>query len=792
MKRVSEKKNYALSLVRLILASLFIALVVLASLVGYSQSLTLRLIDSSFGTLGEVTNQQALNFESHIASDISDLKAMSYITNLLSLEADATQDMLNGMATFSNFDFVSMYTLDGEGVAPDGTQINLNQYIFLDEAKTGQTLVGAPISFSIDEEPVVPIITPIYNDSTEISGFLLGTFSLKKLESLISSSFENSSYFYIVDSTGNIILSTTNENTLLDRSLTGNLLEFMANSAQIISYDDFVTVAEKIRDGESGYFSWKAGDEVRYTYYMPTNINDWYIFSFVPEENLLSTGEEITQSTLIFASVAFVAFLSLSSFIMFLRVRDTRRQRNHAQELEKIAYYDDLTGLPNLLLFKKKMAQMLTLYPHTAFALLKFDIKQFKLVNEILGSDTGDKVLCTVADISKELSDSHKDKLLVARVGSDDFLVLGEKELIENNDNRFALMEASLHERCNLKLRYHLNFRYGRYVLESNEYPIDTMLENVNLAHSLAKKNDQPLLDYDAKLKSELVHENELENRMQQALQNGEFLVYLQPKYNLALRKIQGAEALVRWKNADGKLISPGEFIPLFERNGFITTLDYYMFEQCCLLLSAWRKENLAVVPISVNFSRLHLQNPNFVKEVYAIAQKHCIPSSLLELELTESIAMDNVHLLENVMWELHQYGFLISMDDFGSGFSSLGLLKSMPVDILKIDRSFFTTDANDLRARTVVESVMQMAQRLDILTVAEGVEQKEQADYLQSINCTMSQGYYFARPMPYTDFENLLRENYDNPLATSEALAAQHRKLAPRKEKQPGTPSSK
>ncbi len=205
------------------------------------------------------------------------------------------------------------------------------------------------------------------------------------------------------------------------------------------------------------------------------------------------------------------------------------------------------------------------------------------------------------------------------------------------------------------------------------------------------------------------------------------------------------------------------------------------MFEQSCLLLSEWQKCGLSVVPISVNFSRLHLQNPQFANEIHAIAQKHGVPTYLLELELTESIAMDNEELLERVMWELRQFGFLLSMDDFGSGYSSLGLLKSLPVDILKIDRSFFTTDASDLRARAVVESVMQMAQRLQIITVAEGVELKEQADYLESISCTMSQGYYFARPMPKTDFAQLLRENSKNPLASADSLKSLHRVLTPK-----------
>ncbi len=765
---------------RFALLSIFVALIVLMCLVGYSNSMTQRLIDSSFGTLGEVTQQQAFNFSSHIDSDVNDLMSIAYFTTQVALTPAAEQELLDKMVLYSNFDFISMYTLDGMGFDENGNMINLNNYIDLSRARLGNTIVGNPIAFSGSSERILPIVSPIFDENAFVSGYLLGIYSLSELESLILPSFESSSYFYIVNSTGEIILSTQNEYNLLDRTLTGNLLNFMETSTQIESYDNISIVYEKIAVGESGYFSWSANGNMRYTSYMPIGVNDWYLFSFVPEDNLLSTNNEIMHSTLLFAFLSFFVFLVLVSAIMIMRTRETKRQRLHAVELENIAYYDELTGLPNYVLFKKRMKELQENHPNASFALLKFDIEQFKMVNEVLGADTGDAVLRAISTVSQDLVEKHNHMLVVARVGSDDFLVFGESSFIENGEIRFSALEDRVHELCQLTQRYRMHFRYGRYELSSDELDQAKMLENVNLAHSLAKKTRQWIVNYDDALKNTLIHENEMENHMHQALDDGEFLVYLQPKFNLKLRVIQGAEALVRWQNKNGQLNSPGEFIPLFERNGFITTLDYYMFERCCQLLSEWRRQGLAIVPISVNFSRLHLQNPNFTKEVYEITQKYDLPTSLLELELTESIAIDNEELLQDVMWELRRYGFLLSMDDFGSGFSSLGLLKSLPVDVLKIDRSFFTTDAEDVRAKAVVESVMLMAQRLNITTVAEGVELKEQADYLESISCTMSQGYYFARPMPQADFEALLRENKDNPLATKEALAAQHRKILP------------
>ncbi len=564
MKQASEKRNYTLSVLRLVLVTLFIALLALVSLVGYSNSMTLRLIDSSFGTLGEVTQQQAFNFESHIASDVADLKTIAYSTNFFSVEEGDVQAILDDFAAFSNFDFISVYDLSGLGVDPAGNSINLNSYFPLDGAEMGQTIVGDSITFSPEFGPVLPIVTPIYDTSNNISGFLLGTYPLDKLQSLILSSFDGSSYFYIVDSTGDIILSTVNDYALLNRQETGNLLEFMAQDVQIESYDDLVTVSEKIRDGESGYFSWSLGDEVRYTYYMPTGVNDWYIFSFVPEETLLSTNSEIAQSTLIFAFASFATFLLLSAFIMYLRARDARRQREHAMELEKIAYYDDLTGLANQLLFKKQMERHLQEHPDVSFSLLKFDIEQFKLVNEILGSETGDRVLKTIGDICKDLMNTHSGMLFMARTGSDDFLVLGKRSLLEGKDSLsdYEAIEERVHELCDLKLRYRLRFRYGRCAVSPDIASVDSALENVNLAHSTAKKTGRKFVDYDVQLTHVLVHESELENRMQQALLDGEFLVYLQPKYNLKLRVIQGAEALVRWQTKEAASFRPASSSP--------------------------------------------------------------------------------------------------------------------------------------------------------------------------------------------------------------------------------------
>ena len=243
---------------------------------------------------------------------------------------------------------------------------------------------------------------------------------------------------------------------------------------------------------------------------------------------------------------------------------------------------------------------------------------------------------------------------------------------------------------------------------------------------------------------------------MDQALQNGEFIVYYQPKYDLKTEKPVGAEGLVRWSSEKG-LIMPGEFIELFERNGFVLKLDLHVFEQVCSDIRKWLDEGRKVLPISINVSRLHLLDPEFVNDYKAIISKYRVPTELLELELTEHMPMASEDFLVEVFNNIAGLGVSLAIDDFGSGYSSLNILHTMPFDTLKIDKMFFQDKTSSERGRRIIETVVLMAQKLGMRVVAEGVETKEQVAFLQAIGCDWVQGFYFAKPMPSSEFENML-----------------------------------
>ncbi|MEG1991673.1 MAG: EAL domain-containing protein, partial [Christensenella sp.] len=265
---------------------------------------------------------------------------------------------------------------------------------------------------------------------------------------------------------------------------------------------------------------------------------------------------------------------------------------------------------------------------------------------------------------------------------------------------------------------------------------------------------------YDETINHEMLREKELENNMDAALSSGEFEVYYQPQFNLETGTPVAAEALIRWRSPEKGFMSPAAFIPVFERNGFITKIDMYVLDKVCATLRNRINKGESVMPISINLSRLNMYSDDFVSQLSHVQNRYEIPSELLEFELTESALSDtdNDDLIINRMRELKSAGFKISIDDFGTGYSSLNLLRTLPVSIIKLDRLFFTHSIDNIRERIIIKSVISMAQQLGITVIAEGVETQAQADFLKTISKNIIvQGFLYARPMPTNDFLSLL-----------------------------------
>ncbi|MEG1782611.1 MAG: EAL domain-containing protein, partial [Oscillospiraceae bacterium] len=306
----------------------------------------------------------------------------------------------------------------------------------------------------------------------------------------------------------------------------------------------------------------------------------------------------------------------------------------------------------------------------------------------------------------------------------------------------------------------------GVFIIDDVNIPLPQMIDRAKLSLTEAAcslSNKMRYAIYDERVRRTLLREKQLEDRMEEALAKGEFEVYLQPKYHTQSEVIGGAEALVRWKDPKEGMIYPDEFIPLFEKNGFVTQIDLFVFEQVCRTLKRWIENGLPPIKISVNCSRTHLKAPNFLEEYRRIVAKYNLPVNVLEIELTESAVFEDAQSLSQIIQEIHSMGFGCSMDDFGSGYSSLNLIREIPVDTLKIDKIFFQAGSSDFeRTESVVGSIISMAEALHMSTIAEGVEERKQVDMLKRLKCDYIQGYYFARPMPIHEFETLTFGAFD------------------------------
>ena len=443
---------------------------------------------------------------------------------------------------------------------------------------------------------------------------------------------------------------------------------------------------------------------------------------------------------------------------------------SYVEMLKQIACVDQLTQERSFFKFKEDAQHLLSRTKDVEYALVKLDIENFKLINKTFGIDIGDNILKTVSLAIKSMIVSEEE--VFSRITVDEFIILYRyygSDAISQFKVKFM---NTFHELLQEHSDYNIKFKFGECVIGKGiekERDINEFYELVNFAHCQAKQSSEMnFVLYDEVFMVEALRQKEVENRMAKAIEQHEFVVFLQPKYCLEDNSINGAEALVRWKSSDGKYMSPNDFIPVLERNGFITQLDMYMLDGACKIISGWITKGIKPVHISVNFSRQHLKNKNLVAEICKIVDGYNIPRHLIEVELTETAIFDNYDLLATILKQLHLEGFTMSMDDFGSGYSSLGLLKNLDVDAIKIDRSFFVKQESEERSKIVLGSVIDMAKKLGIFSIAEGVEEQVHIDLLRELGCDTVQGYYFAKPMPAEEMEPILIINNNNMASRS------------------------
>lgn len=437
-----------------------------------------------------------------------------------------------------------------------------------------------------------------------------------------------------------------------------------------------------------------------------------------------------------------------------------RKYRNEKKEKEK-AYSDSLANVSSMEKFRIDVEPILKSNRKMDYFLISIDIEQFKIINDLYGYEEGDKVISYLGSVLKKQLEKES---FITRSNAECFIILKKaKDIVDVEYYLRLIFNKVENDIVKYGSEYKLILKAGIYEIVDDDFVLSSIIDKANIAkRNREVGHESTYAIYSETMRQIAIEGKKIENDMKRALEAGEFKVYLQPQVDLKTGKIVSAEALVRWIEPEKGLIPPIKFIPLFEKNGFVCKLDYYVWEEVIKTLAKWRENSQIMVPISINLSRADIQKKGMLEKIIQLLDKYGISSEWVKAELTESMCLENDKLVLRKMELLKRKGIKIAVDDFGSGYSSLHMLKEMPIDILKIDKSFLNYEREmQEKDEILIRDVVELGKHLRMVIITEGVESLEQSDFLKEIGCDLVQGYYYGRPMPIENFERVLEENY-------------------------------
>lgn len=446
-----------------------------------------------------------------------------------------------------------------------------------------------------------------------------------------------------------------------------------------------------------------------------------------------------------------------------VRFKNITKFKSQNDELTYMAYYDILTGLYNRNYFVRLLGDFVKKAEEekASVAVMFVDIDDFRKINDGLGIIVGDEI---VQQFGQYLSSFRNKSVIVSHFNSDIYCIgIYDPCGTRSVEHIYRMIHERLQQPFFLSSGQEVSITVSVGVAEYPEAAQNT-LELINCAEIVMFKTKSSGKDsiqyFDAPILNEFLQSISIENKLKEAAFNQNFMMYFQPQFHSNDRKLRGVEALIRWKDEDGEMISPAVFIPIAEKNGTIVSIGEWVIEESVRLYAGWKRKYNPDLILSLNISAIQYKRPDFVNKLLHILKKYDIQPTKVELEITESVLIDDFSEITNKLMILRDYGIRISLDDFGTGYSSLSYLKGLPIDTLKIDKSFIDTVVSDSNTKIITESIVYMVKKLGFETVAEGVETKEQFDYLKSIDCDNIQGYFLGRPMPSAEVEELLKRS--------------------------------
>lgn len=456
-----------------------------------------------------------------------------------------------------------------------------------------------------------------------------------------------------------------------------------------------------------------------------------------------------------FETISMISAILIALILVLLLLFYIRRK--NMKQLRKTFYTDVLTKRPNYQAMLQEAPKLISKHP-TEYALLYMDIRRFKVINDTFGYETGNLVLTTVSDILQKFLTPEER---MARIHADTFALLLHFSDQEQLRERVELLSQKLDQLSYGTSNVKPLFRGGVYLLSDEMNDLDRACDRANYTKgSLSQHFTNTFVFYDDVVHHRMIAEKELESGMFSALQQSEFVPFYQPKVNAITGNVIGAEALVRWQHPEKGVLMPGEFLPFYEETGFIVKIDLAVFEQVCRDLQQWMQSGKPLVPVSVNFSRKHMQNAELPDKLKAIADQYQIPAHLLEIEITETKELESMEIADQFVGALKKHGFSISIDDYGTGYSSISFIQQLQLDTLKLDRQFILNAMQSDKARDIMRYLVTAMQKNNIRILCEGIETTEQKDFVISLNCRFIQGYLYSRPLPKGEFEAFLRHS--------------------------------
>lgn len=740
---MKQKKNGFFITILLLLISLAFIATISVVFNNIKKNVLIEIISS----LSEEAEENAALIEKEIDAKFGVLQSFA---NELSSTGDEIAEIRDMQSFVEVYNFKRMGFIDLNGIAKttDGFEKDLSFREFYQIGLKGESFITASLLDTVGDhtEDMINILSvPVYDNKGEIKGVLFATYLTEKFhETIFSDSFQGEGYTYIVAGDGDVISSYGD-------GMQKEYDNIFVYKGDAVKYDDVTQekVENEMREKLSRVGIGVNEDNVKYFYcYKPLEIKsadmNWYIFSVEPKSVLDDRMHPIMRD-IQFLVVILIGILFMAN-IIYLYYNVRRRQ-----ELFRLAYKDSITGGDNFSNFKEKAKK----YENTEGYVIALDISEFKLVNNVCGNARGDEVLKAIWDV---ILANCNDNEQAARVNADGFVIFwieSSKKTVTYRIEKLINEIEGISEQLSVPRLYPV---IGIRAVEKLDDADKRYGEALRAKALVKNRRDRHYAFYDEIDYDTIVENKNLENGFEKALADKKFEVWYQPKFNSHTGKIVGSEALIRWRADDGSLISPGRFIPLFEKNGNIIRLDEYVFREVCRQQKEWQKEGIQILPVSVNISRFSLYYSNVVEKYERIINYYDVDHKYVQIEITESAIIENTVIVELIQ-KFHDAGFDILLDDFGSGYSSLASLNQMPFDTIKLDKSLVDYVGNE-NGEKLLKFIVQLVQSLGMKITAEGVEYKEQLDFLENLNCDDIQGFYFSKPLMLADFSAKLTEN--------------------------------